>query len=229
MKGGGGDLNTVLCRYNHDDVIKWKHFPRYWPFVWGIHRWPVNSPHKGQWHWALMFSLICIWINAWANNREAGDLRHHHAHYDIIVIFLTNIHKGVSFVDPASDWYSASVPVIIYLDRVMTALDCIKMPTYQYEDPYYQIWLSLLITFIMGILISGKMIFILKQCPAHWCAGLCFNIKIVTLYSPKWAKEGHRSVFELTKESHNSQSRSRMSYGAPMILCYSRENWPLYI
>ena len=33
----------------HDDVIKWKHFPRYWPFVRGIHRSPVNSPHKGQW------------------------------------------------------------------------------------------------------------------------------------------------------------------------------------
>ena len=34
--------------YVHDDVIKLKHFPRYWPFVRGIHRWPVNSPHKGQ-------------------------------------------------------------------------------------------------------------------------------------------------------------------------------------
>ena len=32
----------------HDDVIKWKHFPRYWPFVRRIHRSPVNSPHKGQ-------------------------------------------------------------------------------------------------------------------------------------------------------------------------------------
>ena len=48
---------------NHDDVIKWKHFPRNWPFVWGIHRSPVNSPHKGQWRGALMFSLICVWIN----------------------------------------------------------------------------------------------------------------------------------------------------------------------
>ena len=44
---------------NHGDVIKWKHFPRYWPLVWGIHRPPVNSPHKGQWRGALMFSLIC--------------------------------------------------------------------------------------------------------------------------------------------------------------------------
>ena len=43
-----------LFRY-HDDVIKWKHFPRYWPFVRGIHRPPVNSPHKGQWRGALMF------------------------------------------------------------------------------------------------------------------------------------------------------------------------------
>ena len=49
----------------HDDVIKWKHFLRYWSFVRGIHRLPVNSPHKGQWCGTLMFSLICAWINGW--------------------------------------------------------------------------------------------------------------------------------------------------------------------
>ena len=70
----------------HDDVIKRKHFPRYWPFVRGIHRSPVNSPHKGQWRGALMFSLIYIWINGWVNNREAGDLRRNRAHYDVIVM-----------------------------------------------------------------------------------------------------------------------------------------------
>ena len=43
----------------HDDVIKCKHFPRYWPFVWKIHRSPVNSLHKYNWRRALMFSLIC--------------------------------------------------------------------------------------------------------------------------------------------------------------------------
>ena len=43
----------------------------------GIHRSPVNSPHKGQWRGTLMFSLICAWINAWVNNREAGDLGLH--------------------------------------------------------------------------------------------------------------------------------------------------------
>ena len=44
---------------HHDDVIKWKYFPHYWPFVRGIHRSPVKSPHKGQWGGALMLSLIC--------------------------------------------------------------------------------------------------------------------------------------------------------------------------
>ena len=62
------------------DVIKCKHFPRYWPFVRGIHRSPVNSPHKGHWRGALMFSLICVWINGWVNNGEAGDLRRYRAH-----------------------------------------------------------------------------------------------------------------------------------------------------
>ena len=72
--------------WHHDDVIKWKHFPRYWPFVRGIHRSPVNSPHKGQWRGVLMFSLICTRINGWVNNSEAGDLRRHRAHYDVTVM-----------------------------------------------------------------------------------------------------------------------------------------------
>ena len=70
----------------HDHVIKWKHFPRYWPSVRGIHRSPVNSPHKGQWHGALIISLICAWINSWVNNSEADDLRRHLAHYDVIIM-----------------------------------------------------------------------------------------------------------------------------------------------
>ena len=53
---------------------------------WGIHRSTVNSPHKGQWRGALMFTLICAWTNGWVNNRETGDLRRHQAHYDVIVI-----------------------------------------------------------------------------------------------------------------------------------------------
>ena len=64
----------------HDDVIKWKHFPRNWPFVRGIHQSPVKYQHKGQWHGTLMLSLICVWINGLVNSRDAG------AHYDFIVM-----------------------------------------------------------------------------------------------------------------------------------------------
>ena len=71
----------------HDDVIKWKHVPRYWPFVRRIHRSPVNSPHKGQWHGALMFFLNYVWINGWVNNHGAGDLRRYRDHYDVTVMY----------------------------------------------------------------------------------------------------------------------------------------------
>ena len=73
---------------SHDDGIKWKHFPRDWPFVRGIHRSPVNSPHKDQWRGALMFSLICACINGRENNREAGDLGRHRVHHDVTVMSL---------------------------------------------------------------------------------------------------------------------------------------------
>ena len=61
----------------HDDVIKWKHISCYCPFVTGIHRSLMDSPHKGQWRGTLMFYLICAWTNGWANNRNAGYLSHH--------------------------------------------------------------------------------------------------------------------------------------------------------
>ena len=57
----------------HDDLIKWKRFPRNWPFVRGIHRSPIYSPHKGQWRGALIFYLICAWTNGWANNRDTAE------------------------------------------------------------------------------------------------------------------------------------------------------------
>ena len=76
-----------LCdKHEHDDVIKWKPFPPYWPIVMGIHRWPVDSPHKGQWRGALRFYLIWTSTNGWANYRDAGDLRRHRGHYVVTVM-----------------------------------------------------------------------------------------------------------------------------------------------
>ena len=52
------------------------------PWLRGIHRSPVNSPHIDQWRGALMFSLICAWTNGLVNNQDAGDLRRDRSHYD---------------------------------------------------------------------------------------------------------------------------------------------------
>ena len=73
-----GRESTCHCGSVHDDVTIFR--------VTG-HRSPVNSPHKGQWRGALMFSLICARINGWVNNREAGDLRRHRAHHDVTVMW----------------------------------------------------------------------------------------------------------------------------------------------
>ena len=71
-----------------------RRFPNY-IFTWWRHQMETFSallaicagnPHKGQWGGALMFSLICIWINGWVNNREAGDLTPHRTYYDVIVM-----------------------------------------------------------------------------------------------------------------------------------------------
>ena len=54
--------------------------------LWGEFTGTGGFPHKGRWRGALMFSLICAWTNGWANDRDAGDLRRHRAHYDVTVM-----------------------------------------------------------------------------------------------------------------------------------------------
>ena len=92
-------LTTRNTKSHHDDVIKWKHFPRYWPFVRGIHWSPVNSPHKGQWRGDLILSFVCAWINGWVNNGETGYLRRYRAHYDVTVMFMdcTPLKKNLKY------------------------------------------------------------------------------------------------------------------------------------
>ena len=71
------------CKISHDDVDKWKHFPRYWPFVRGStgHRWiPLTKANDAE------LWLISAWTNGWADNQDAGDLRRHSAHYDVTVM-----------------------------------------------------------------------------------------------------------------------------------------------
>ena len=105
----------VLCRLNHrrltsviqvglppkehDDVIKWKHFPRYWPFVRGIQVTGEFPEHNGQWRGALTFSLIHTLGNGRVNNGEAGDLRRQRSHYGVTVINIVYSNSLHSYCD----------------------------------------------------------------------------------------------------------------------------------
>ena len=110
-------VHNLVC-IAYDDIIKWKHFPRYWPFVPGIHRSPVNSPHKAQWRGALMFSLIWAWMNGCENNREVGDSRRHRAHYDVTVM-------GVHCIVAEVDYYPGSL-------ALRQALSWARLATYHH-------------------------------------------------------------------------------------------------
>ena len=115
----------------HDDVMKGKHFPRYWPFVRGICRSPVNSPHNGLRRGALMFSLIYTWINGWVNNCEAGDFWRHRAHYDATV-------KVDRLVHPKNFVYDACF-VMFSCDKLMANLNHI-INSLRPSDAYMRQW-----------------------------------------------------------------------------------------
>ena len=57
-----------------------------------LHRSPANSPHKGQWRQALMFSLMRAWTNGRVNNRNASNLRRRRGHYDAAVMSIDPLH-----------------------------------------------------------------------------------------------------------------------------------------
>ena len=96
---------TNYLMKKHFHASRWRHqmeiFSAFLDNLCGefTHQSSVNFPHKGQWCGALMFSLICAWINGWANNGEAGDLRRHRAHHDIIVMlcFIINLFHALCF------------------------------------------------------------------------------------------------------------------------------------
>ena len=67
-------------------LVTGNHLPWYWSSLLGKFLSPLDSPNKGQWRGALVFSLICAWINGRAYNRDADDLRCYRAHYDVTVM-----------------------------------------------------------------------------------------------------------------------------------------------
>ena len=137
-------MHTLLT---HDDVIKCEHFQRYWPFVWGIHRPPVNSPHKDQWRGALMFFMICALINCWANNREAPSrplwrtvmrkAMHVSPKFFLLEMFLHRLHERHDVIQNGG-WDLASSCVTWCVNKIRVDVTGIS-----YHDNFHNLQLTL--------------------------------------------------------------------------------------
>ena len=83
----------------------------------GVHRLQMNSPDKGQRCGALMMFPLIAWINGWINNRDAGDLKCHRAHYDVTVMNRRAINdRQVYLIVCLCDIYHITVYLYIYID-----------------------------------------------------------------------------------------------------------------
>ena len=114
-------------------------------FVQGIHQSLANSPQKGQWCRALLFSVIRTWINGWVNNREAGDLRRHCAHYHTMHLLWEKFQwilplymKPISFQSRAS--VVCSVTAAIFIDLCLKKLNVYSQHIGQKTNEYLNIW-----------------------------------------------------------------------------------------
>ena len=119
MISGNGNTHLILnqlplnfVRWWITSGSWWRHQMETFSALLALRAWnspvPVNSPHKGQWRGALMFSLICARINGWVNNRKAGDLRRHCGHYGVDVMWLTDQYGSGLFLK----WNSYEVWVL---------------------------------------------------------------------------------------------------------------------
>ena len=83
---------------------------------------PVNSPQRGQWHRALIFSLICAWINGSVNNREAGESSAYRSYDDDVIMVamasqitsLTIVYSTVYSGEDQRKHQSSALPTVVW-------------------------------------------------------------------------------------------------------------------
>ena len=88
----------------------------------------IPSQRPVTWSFGVFFSLIWAWTNDWANNRNAGDLRRHRAHYDVIIMSVA--HRRVQFnkhVSTLSHWVpSGRHKNTIYFFTYLSEYQCVS-------------------------------------------------------------------------------------------------------
>ena len=140
----------------------------------GIHQSPVNTPHKGQWRGSLMFSLICVCINGWVNNRQAGDLRRHRGHYDVTVMEIYFPWNILRYYKQIMIWWRlpGNLGWVISLMRAyqgpISNLN-FTTPVFLIQNNYIVVCLYTVVAPITGaVWIWSKNVFPRDFCECHW-------------------------------------------------------------
>ena len=108
----------------------------------GNHRSPGKSPQRSV-TWRFDVSLICVWINGWVNNGEAGDLRHHQAHYDVTVMSAQRPTIVQSF-------WEMNIMLSYIIDKIVLIINCAGV-LFVTADVYSTIWLMVAGLFYQGM------------------------------------------------------------------------------
>ena len=208
------------------------------------HRSPVISRYKGPWRGALMFSLICIWINGWVKNREAGDLRRHRIHYDVTVIFCTVPLPFTKWQDVLSwdltdsgsreiwwndIWYQHGRAVLKFGRRIDSNDEGthVRCQIFHYNDVIMRASASQItsLTIVYSTVYSRRRS---KKTPKLHVTGLCGGNSPVTGEFPAqrasnaengpiwWRHHDHLSEGYILKSCQNCTLRVKISRGAPL-------------
>ena len=151
---------TLITGLHHPHEPWWRHQMETFSALLAI--WagnsPVNSPHKGQWRGALIFSLICAWINGWVNNREAGDLRRHRAHYDVTVMPL-NVPASETCMALQADGKPSNWTISSYGIRLTTTDASISVYLVSKCTDNFNLFCNVLNMFALKILYLSSIVF----------------------------------------------------------------------
>ena len=85
--------------------------PLCWEFT--DHRWIPRTKASDAELWCFLWPAP--WINAWVNNRKAGDLRRHRSHHDATVMTYilrssySNYHEHIEAQNMAAAWQTAGI------------------------------------------------------------------------------------------------------------------------
>ena len=92
------------------------------------HRWIPRTKASDVQLWCFFF--ICHWTNGWVNNREAGGLRRHRAHYDVIVLRGTpGTHFNYSLWD-----HNSKLAKIMFAFKMIQNVPSWSLPNLEYEN-----------------------------------------------------------------------------------------------